>query len=94
VNDMELTIEQKKSIAVIRNYLNVDSDIWTDEIILSEYDFVVDQLIQNAKTAKSSDIKSISEGNQSISYKDNSGAWTITDDIKAMLPKPYIKLFY
>ncbi|WP_346935313.1 hypothetical protein [Clostridium sp.] len=91
---MELTIEQKKSIAVIRNYLNVDSDIWTDEIILSEYDFVVDQLIQNAKTAKSSDIKSISEGNQSISYKDNSGAWTITDDIKAMLPKPYIKLFY
>jgi len=94
VNDMELTIEQKKSIAVIRNYLNVDSDTWTDEIILSEYDFVVDQLIQNAKTAKSSDIKSISEGNQSISYKDNSGAWTITDDIKAMLPKPYIKLFY
>ncbi len=91
---MELTIEQKKSIAVIRNYLNVDSDTWTDEIILSEYDFVVDQLIQNAKTAKSSDIKSISEGNQSISYKDNSGAWTITDDIKAMLPKPYIKLFY
>lgn len=91
---MELTIEQKKSIAVIRNYLNVDSDIWTDEIILSEYDFVVDQLIQNAKTAKSSDIKSISEGNQSISYKDNSGAWTITNDIKAMLPKPYIKLFY
>ncbi len=91
---MELTIEQKKSVAVIRNYLNVDSDTWTDEIILSEYDFVVDQLIQNAKTAKSSDIKSISEGNQSISYKDNSGAWTITDDIKAMLPKPYIKLFY
>lgn len=91
---MELTIEQKKSIAVIRNYLNVDSDIWTDEVILSEYDFVVDQLIENAKTAKSSDIKSVSEGNQSISYKDNSGAWTITDDIKAMLPKPYIKLFY
>lgn len=91
---MELTIEQKKSIAVIRNYLNVDSDIWTDEIILSEYDFVVDQLIQNSKTSKSADIKSISEGNQSISYKDNSGPWTITDDIKAMLPKPYIKLFY
>lgn len=91
---MELTIEQKKSIAIIRNYLNVDNDTWTDEIILSEYDFVVDQLIENAKTAKSSDIKSVSEGNQSISYKDNSGAWTITDDIKAMLPKPYIKLFY
>ena len=68
--------------------------VWDDDYILSEYDFVVDQLIENSKIFKSADIKSISEGNQSISYKDNSGAWTITDDIKAMLPKPYIKLFY
>lgn len=88
---MALTIEEKKSISVIRNYLNVD---WDDDYILSEYDFVVDQLIENSKIFKSADIKSISEGNQSVSYKDNSGAWTITDDIKAMLPKPYIKLFY
>ncbi|MDU4890966.1 MAG: hypothetical protein E6344_18305 [Clostridium sp.] len=88
---MEISIEEKKAIAVIKNYLNVE---WEDSYILSEYDFAVDQLIQNAKSAKSADIKSISEGNQSISYKDNSGAWTVTDDIKAMLPKPYIKLFY
>lgn len=88
---MEISIEQKKAIAVIKNYLNVD---WDDDYILSEYDFVVDQLIENSKIFKSADIKSISEGNQSISYKDNSGAWTITDDIKAMLPKPYIKMFY
>ena len=84
-------MKKKKAIAVIRNYLNVE---WEDSKILSEYDFVVDQLIQNSKTSKSADIKSISEGNQSITYKDNSGPWTITDDIKAMLPKPYIKLFY
>lgn len=88
---MEVSIEQKKAIAVIKNYLNVE---WEDNYILSEYDFVVDQLISNSKTSQSADIKSISEGNQSISYKDISGAWTITDDIKAMLPKPYIKLFY
>ncbi|SCJ96111.1 Uncharacterised protein [uncultured Clostridium sp.] len=88
---MEISIEQKKAIAVIKNYLNVE---WEDSYFLSEYDFVVDQLIQNSKTSKSSDIKSISEGNQSITYKDNSGPWTITDDVKAMLPKPYIKLFY
>nr|WP_288161337.1 hypothetical protein [uncultured Clostridium sp.] len=86
-----MSIEQKKAIAVIKNYLNVE---WEDSYFLSEYDFVVDQLIQNSKTSKSSDIKSISEGNQSITYKDNSGPWTITDDVKAMLPKPYIKLFY
>ncbi len=88
---MTISIEEKKAIAVIRNYLNVE---WEDGYILSKYDFVVDQLIQNSKTSKSADIKSISEGNQSISYKDNSGPWTITDDIKTMLPKPYIKLFY
>lgn len=88
---MDISIEEKKAIAVIRNYLNVD---WEDNYILSEYDFVVDQLIKNSKTSKGADIKSISEGNQSISYKDNSGPWTVADDIKAMLPKPYIKLFY
>ena len=88
---MEMSTEEKKAIAVIRNYLNVD---WEDSYILSEYDFVVDQLIQNSKAFKSADIKSMSEGNQSVTYKDNSGRWTITDDIKAMLPKPYIKLFY
>jgi len=88
---MEISIEQKKAIAVIKNYLNVD---WDDDYILSEYDFVVDQLIENSKMAANASIKSISEGNQSISYKDNSGPWTITDDIKAMLPKPYIKMFY
>ena len=88
---MEMTIEQRKAIAIIRNYLNVD---WEDTYILSQYDFVIDQLISNSKTSKRADIKSISEGNQSITYKDNSGAWTITDDIKTMLPKPYIKLFH
>lgn len=88
---MGMSIEQKKAIAVIKNYLNIECE---NEDILNEYDFVVDQLIQNSKSSKSADIKSISEGNQSISYKDNSGPWTITDDIKAMLPKPFIKLFY
>lgn len=88
---MEMTIEQRKAIAIIRNYLNVD---WEDTYILSQYDFVIDQLIANSKTSKSADIKSISEGNQSITYKDSSGAWTITNDIKTMLPKPYIKLFH
>lgn len=88
---MDVTIEQKKAIAVIRNYLNIECD---DEYILDTYDFAVDQLIQNSKISKSTNIKSVSEGSQSITYKDNSGPWTITDDVKAMLPKPFIKLFY
>lgn len=86
-----ISIDEKKAIAVIRNYLNVD---WEDSYILTEYDFSIEQLIQNSKVSQKADVKSISEGNQSISYKDNSGPWTVTDDIKAMLPKPYIKMFY
>lgn len=88
---MELSIDEKKAIAVIKNYLNVD---WEDDHILAEYDFVIEQIIQNSKTSNATNIKSMSEGNQSITYKDNSGPWSITDDIKNMLPKPYVKLFY
>lgn len=88
---MELSIDDKKAIAVIKNYLNVE---WEDSYILAEYDFVVDQIIQNSKNSNQTNIKSMSEGNQSITYKDNSGPWTITDDIRNMLPKPYVKLFY
>ncbi|WP_278280354.1 hypothetical protein [Clostridium septicum] len=36
-------------------------------------------------------VKSISEGNQSMTFTDE-GKWTITDDIKELLPDPFIKL--
>lgn len=95
---MGFSIEQKKAIAVIKNYLNVeDNPVWTNEYILNEYDFVVDQIIENAtniKNVKKVGVTSISEGKQSMSFEGGTEAWTITADVKAMLPKPYIKLFY
>lgn len=88
-----MTTEQRKAILVIKNYLNKDL---TDEYILTNYDLAVDQLINNAaklENIKTPGVKSMSEGNQSISFESGSGAWSITDDVKALLPTPYVRMW-
>lgn len=88
-----MTTEQRKAILVIRNYLNKDL---TDEYILNNYDLAVDQLINNAaklENLKPTGVKSMSEGNQSISFETGSEAWSITPDVKALLPNPYVRMW-
>ncbi|RXI55277.1 hypothetical protein DP122_05075 [Clostridium tetani] len=88
-----MTIEQRKAILVIRNYLNKDL---TDDCIIENYDLAVEQLISNAaklENIKTPGVKSISEGNQSISFENSASAWTITEDVKALLPVPYVKMW-
>ena len=36
-------------------------------------------------------VKSFSEGGQSMTFSDE-GKWTVTDDIKDLLPAPFVKL--
>ena len=38
-------------------------------------------------------IKSITEGEQTLSFKADAEAWVITDDIKLLLPVPYVKMW-
>lgn len=86
-----MTIEERKAVLVIRNYLNKDL---TDDDILTNYDLAVDQLINNAtklQSIKTPGVKSMSEGNQSINFDSN--PWTITDDVKALLPTPYVRMW-
>lgn len=88
-----MTIEQRKAILVIRNYLNKDL---TDDYILANYDLAVDQLINNAaklQSLKPTGVKSMSEGNQSISFDTGAEAWSITDDVKMLLPTPYVRMW-
>lgn len=88
-----MTIEQRKAILVIRNYINKDL---TDDYILANYDLAVDQLIKNStklESVKTSGAKSISEGNQSITFESGVESWTITPDIKALLPNPYVRMW-
>ncbi len=86
-----MTNEQRKAILVITNYLNKDLE---DDYIMQNYDLAVEQLINNAaklENIKTPGIKSMSEGNQSVSFDSN--PWTITEDVKALLPMPYVRMW-
>lgn len=91
-----MTLEEKneaKAILVIKNYLNRNL---SDEYIKKNYALAIDQLIENANklnSTKSVGIKSKSEGNQSITFDSDIKAWTITDDVKALLPTRYVKMY-
>ncbi|HDK7158919.1 TPA: hypothetical protein PTV68_002048 [Clostridium botulinum] len=93
-----MTLDQKKAIIVIRNYLNVDDNsIFTNDYIMKNYGMAVDMIIEQAneiKSLKAIGIKSKSEGNQSITYADGVESWKITDSIKAFLPTPFVKMYY
>lgn len=88
-----MTIEQRKAILVIRNYINKNL---TDDYIFTNFDLAVEQLISNAAkldNIKTPGIKSKSEGNQSITFESGFESWTITPDIKALLPTPYVRMW-
>lgn len=82
---------QKKAIVVIRNYLEAYN--LTDDEILEKYEIAVLQLIKNSEKlekVKNSTvgIKSQTQRDRSTTFADGVEAWTITDDIKALLPTP------
>ncbi|NFB29998.1 hypothetical protein EXM76_02495 [Clostridium botulinum] len=86
-----MTNEQRKAVLVIRNYLNNDLE---DDYILENYDLAVEQLINNAaklENIKTPGVKSMSEGNQSVSFDSN--PWTITEDVKALLPMSFVRMW-
>lgn len=91
-----MTVEEKneaKAILVIRNYLNRDI---SDNYIKKNYVLAIDQLIENANkinSMKAIGVKSMSEGNQSISFENGAEAWTITEDIKLLLPTPCARMW-
>lgn len=91
-----MTSEEKneaKAILVIRNYLNRNL---SDEYIKKNYALAIEQLIENANkinSAKLVGVKSMSEGNQSISFDSNVEAWSVTEDVKFLLPVPYVRMY-
>lgn len=91
-----MNVEEKneaKAILVIRNYLNRDL---SDSYIKKNYLLAIDQLIENANkinSMKAIGVKSMSEGNQSISFENGAEAWTITEDIKLLLPTPCARMW-
>lgn len=88
--------DEDKAVAFIKSYLNVsDNTKWTKDYVMANYGIAVEMLIEKANTLKSiktPGVKSISEGGQSITF-DNGEAWTITDDIKVLLPTPFVGMW-
>lgn len=91
-----MTLEEKneaKAVLVIKNYLNKNL---SDEYIKKIYALAIDQLIENANKINSTKlvgVKSMSEGNQSVSFDSNIEAWSITADVKALLPTQYVRMW-
>lgn len=92
-----MTEEQYKEVAceIIRNYLNIDLP---DEIILKKYKVAVFRLISKAKIliereSESVGVKSIKEGDSSITYADNVTPFLIDSEIKVLLPSPYVRMY-
>ena len=81
------------AIEKIKGYLNVTGNPkWTKEYVLSNYGIAVQLLVEKAESYKvMPGVKSFSEGGQSMTFSDE-GKWTITDDIKELLPAPFVKL--
>lgn len=91
-SDSVINLYIKRAIYTIKNYLNNDRLTGEDvELLHSEaiVSLVVDA--QRVETSGSKGIKSMSQGARSITYADEK-SFTITDDIKTLLPVPYVKM--
>ena len=80
-------------VQAIKEYLNKPL---TDEEVKSEYRVALMYMIEEAKEIlinTNSGISSISQGSQSISYDSTVQAFRVNESVKALLPKPSIRLF-
>lgn len=84
---------EQMAIISIRKYLNKD---FTDAEIKDKYSFAIKVIVNNATTLmnnKVPGVASMSQGSQSMTFKDGVEPFTITDDVKALLPRPFIKMW-
>jgi len=75
----------------IKYYMNIDPTT-TSDTIESTYESAVLQLISNKIKFDDMDgIKACTVSSTSVTYADNKGL-SVTDDVKALLPRPYVRL--
>lgn len=89
---MTYTDEELELIAInsIRNYLNINA---TDQEIVNKYGYSFKTIYKaiEEQSERPVGVSSVTQGSQSISY--NSTTSYITEDVKALLPKPFIKAY-
>ena len=92
---MEFTDLDIENICVqaIKEYLNKPL---TDEEVKSKYRVALMYMVEEAKEIlknSKTGISSISQGSQSISYDSTVQAFKVNESVKALLPKPYVRLY-
>ena len=91
---MTYTDEELELIAInsIRNYLNVQL---TDQEIVDKYGYCFKTIFKaiEEQDERPVGVSSVTQGSQSITYSSSSGCNYITEDVKALLPKPFIRAY-
>ena len=88
VNSKKLELYLNISLVKIKNYLNTDMGKIT---LINNYKTAIIVAIDNEiNLADKKNISTIKEGNISITYKENSSK--LSSEVKALLPRPFIKL--
>lgn len=80
-------------VQAIKEYLNRPL---TDEEIREKYRMALEVMIEETQEImrnKTLGVTQVSQGSQSMSFDSNVQAFKVNDTVKALLPKPYIKLF-
>lgn len=90
----EEEFKKKKACLIIRNYLeenNLPYNLTDDEIYEKYYIAAVQLILNSEKLEKLRDgvgVTSQKQGDRSTTFSNGVEAWTITEDIKALLPMP------
>ena len=80
-------------VQAIKEYLNRPL---TDEEIREKYRVALEVMVEETQDIiknKTLGVTQVSQGSQSMSFDSNVQAFKVNDTVKALLPKPYIKLF-
>lgn len=80
-------------VQAIKEYLNRPL---TDEEIREKYRIALEVMVEETQEImrnKTLGVTQVSQGSQSMSFDSNVQAFKVNDTVKALLPKPYIKLF-
>ena len=84
-----LTILKNRAITLVKNYLN--SSVYDSVYIEDNFSDAIIELVCNAYMDKGkSNVQAESQGSRSITYK--SGTVAINDDVKKLLPTPYVRM--
>ena len=93
--DLEEKEYEEMACEAIRNYLNKDIK---NEVILKKYKFAVLRIISKAKILIGKEIdslgvKSIKEGDSSLTFNEVTTPFSIDAEIKTLLPLPYVRMY-